>query len=1195
MNRHSQVKGKDKGVLRNAFSIFFFVSALIVIALGFFSARRLDSTNAAASHLGKRIDRRIDILETYIDKAMSGDHNEWMDLEDLPPDMVVYRYVNDSLQSWCNQFTVDNDDISRRLIIKRFSNLRYNLESPLLGVGDSWTFMNIGPKWYLTRQVTDDEDCKIIAGLEIRNTISGAGNGINPRLKVSERFIVSPISSTGGSPVMVSGTPMMKLIPLLSSSISLFTDSTPVWCAIALVIIGLYLYFGRRKTIGVMLLTSIAIIVVNGVFYLMGTSLHNAPLFSPTTYADGRIWYSLGAVLLINLTIFFLIVNIFVVRRDIIQYVYSRNVKFRQTVYALSLAALFVLTGLYIHSSFTSIILNSNIALELYKVESVSLHTLLVYASFLTLLTAMALIVQMFRPVHRSISGKKYNVFSRTGRLTFAFLSTVYLLTVTSILGFRREANRVEIWSNRMAVERNLGFEIQLRSVENAIANDPLISSLLSPGGDYRVVLNRITENYLNRISQDYDISMYMYKDSEVDPTVLSVFNERITRGSPIADNSRFLYSRTPTGRAQYTGVFIYYTPGSGVTRLLLGIESKADKEGQGYSAIRGNSGSGSVVLPVSYSYGKYLEGNLVSFKGEYPYPTVFSGKLKEVSGEAENGTIHVTIDNFVHFLSHVSGNEYIVISRPKHDISKYLVAGFIIALFAYAGICMPLLGMRKRKFAKNYFRTTIGLVLYVSLTTTLIVMSIISIVFVYKRNSANLMTSMMGKITTIQSLVDAGCRHFDSYEDFNSQEVTAALGDISEYTKSDITLYTTGGKVFKSTDPEIFERMILGSRTDQEAYKNIVYRHKRYYIHREHINDHTFYSMYAPCFNASGKMLAIICSPYTDSGIDFRTGAIFHAVFIITSFLLLLLLARFFVAKVVDNMFRPLTEMVYKMNSAQINGLEYIIYEREDEISSLVRAYNLMVHDLSESTKQMAQVERDKAWSEMARQVAHEIKNPLTPIKLQIQRIIRLKSKNSPQWQEKFDTIVPIILDSIDQLTDTANEFSTFAKLYSEEPVLINLDQIAKEEIALFDNKDNIDIQYFGLQDSIVYGPKPQLTRVFVNLLTNAIQAIEGSQAEQQDAGIVPSPGRINLSIRNSVKDDFYEIVFEDNGPGVKDENRNNLFVPNFTTKSSGTGLGLAICKNILERCGGDIVYSRSFSLQGACFTVRFPKYKPS
>ena len=144
-----------------------------------------------------------------------------------------------------------------------------------------------------------------------------------------------------------------------------------------------------------------------------------------------------------------------------------------------------------------------------------------------------------------------------------------------------------------------------------------------------------------------------------------------------------------------------------------------------------------------------------------------------------------------------------------------------------------------------------------------------------------------------------------------------------------------------------------------------------------------------------------------------------------------------------------------------------------------------------------------------------------------------------------------------------------------------IDLDTLLSDQVALFDDKEDISFHYMGLKGALVQGPKPQLTRVFVNLLTNAVQALDGEGRH----------GEILVSLRNSARDGFYDIVFEDNGPGVRDENRSRLFTPNFTTKSSGTGLGLAICKNIIERCGGDISYSRSFSLGGACFTIRLPK----
>ena len=293
------------------------------------------------------------------------------------------------------------------------------------------------------------------------------------------------------------------------------------------------------------------------------------------------------------------------------------------------------------------------------------------------------------------------------------------------------------------------------------------------------------------------------------------------------------------------------------------------------------------------------------------------------------------------------------------------------------------------------------------------------------------------------------------------------------------------------------------------------------------------------------------------------------------------------------NSLFAPLVEMGKKMNKADIHNLEYIIYKREDEISSLVDAYNRMVKDLSESTKQLAQAERDKAWSQMARQVAHEIKNPLTPIKLQIQRLIRLKQNGNPAWEQRFDEVSAVVLEHIDILTETANEFSTFAKLYSEDPVMIDLDKVIKDQIMIFDNRESVSISYLGMENALVMAPKPQLIRVFVNLITNAVQAVEMLQKETAESGNEPHAGRVVISLRNSTRDGYYDIVFDDNGSGVKEENLAKLFTPNFTTKSSGTGLGLAICRNIIEKCEGEIRYQKSFALGGASFIVTIPKYQ--
>ena len=198
---------------------------------------------------------------------------------------------------------------------------------------------------------------------------------------------------------------------------------------------------------------------------------------------------------------------------------------------------------------------------------------------------------------------------------------------------------------------------------------------------------------------------------------------------------------------------------------------------------------------------------------------------------------------------------------------------------------------------------------------------------------------------------------------------------------------------------------------------------------------------------------------------------------------------------------------------------------------------------------------------------------------------LIRRKQQGAEDWSERFDEASRIILEHIDVLVKTADEFSTYAKLGMEKDVEIDLDALLKQEVDMFSARQDIDFTYIGLSGATVHGPKPQLTRCIVNLLTNAVQAVDPQESGKE------GKGRIVVSLRNSNRDGYYDIVFEDNGPGVKEENQDKLFVPNFTTKSKGTGLGLAISRSIIEYCKGSISYSRSFSLGGACFTIRYPK----
>ena len=1148
------------------------------------------NTEQAARRVEKVLSRRMARLDGYMQKALDGDWTGWMELDNLPSDMVVYRYVDNVLQSWDHTFIVLNDDVQSRMLFQRLTDPNNNLASPFSDLTEETSFLNIGQGWYLVKMAVRNE-CKVIGGLRVSDAIDVQGtNSANPVLHLDDRFSIEPLSTSGGSTVSIEGRQLFKVVQETLRSAPM-ANTYLVWLALLLFVAAVLFHLSAHRTLRRFwaCLGCIAAALVS--LYLWGIRARSgSDLFSPTLYAGGPVLYSLGAVLIINLAILCLTLCVYLVRFELFRFI---QVKVRsglvRALFPLATVLAIAAIVVYTHAAFSSIVLNSNINLELYKLNELSFYSGVVYVSFLTMLVSLPLLAQFLRPEFKRLTGKSFDSFTGMNRTLVALAIGIYFVLVSAQLGYRKEMNRVEVWANRLSVDRDISLELQLRRVESSIANDFFISSLSVLPSTAPTILNRIVDSYMYSISQDYDISVLVMEPEERDPALVAYFNERIRTGVKINDNSRFVYTTTVSGHPRYTGLFTYFNQRYGVSYMLVGVEPKSSREYGGYSSLLDITDPGRVNLPPRYSYAKYSNRNLVSYKGNFAYPTVLPEEMMATSAWGGSNMVQ---DGYLHFITDVEDDETVIISRKKDGVMNYAEAVVFLALFAFLLFSLVALTRRRQRiFETSYYKNRISTVLMASLIVTLIAMATVSVFFVYERNDANKQEMMSDKINSLQTMMAGSFRYIDDYRQINAQELTGLLENARNMAKADITLYSPQGKAFKSTAPDVFDRMLVSDRMDEDAYENIVYKHARYFINRETLGQKRFYSLYAPLFNDNGQMVAILCSPYTDENYDFELEAVMHLVTIMSVFLILLLLARFMVSTVVDKMLGPIVEIGRKMHRTNIDNLEYIDYDRKDEISSLVDAYNLMVDDLAESTKQLAQAERDKAWSAMARQVAHEIKNPLTPMKLQLQRLIRLKQRGAAGWEDKFDEVAKVVLDHIDILTDTANEFSTFAKLYTEEPSHIDLDALLQEEISMFDNRDNIEFSYYGMEGASVMGPKPQLTRVFVNLITNSVQAIEIQRQEAIDAGQEPVMGRVAVSLRNSVQDGYYDIVFEDNGPGVPRENQPKLFTPNFTTKNAGTGLGLAICRSILEKCSADITYSKSFSFGGACFTIRYPK----
>ena len=273
----------------------------------------------------------------------------------------------------------------------------------------------------------------------------------------------------------------------------------------------------------------------------------------------------------------------------------------------------------------------------------------------------------------------------------------------------------------------------------------------------------------------------------------------------------------------------------------------------------------------------------------------------------------------------------------------------------------------------------------------------------------------------------------------------------------------------------------------------------------------------------------------------------------------------------------KPLRFLQTNLSLIQFGKKNQIIeYDKNDEIGVLIREYNKKLLELEQTAEQLAKSERESAWRDMAKQVAHEIKNPLTPMKLSIQQMMRVFEKENPAAKEKVDRLANSLIEQIDGLTRIANEFSNFAKMPSPLLEKVELVDIIKNVISIFE-QEGVAIKFESSHNIIeLQADKDQLIRAINNLLQNSIQAFDSKK-----------DGVIRISIE--VGDDFCKISIKDNGKGIPADRQNKVFVPYFTTKSTGTGIGLSITKQIIENHNGKI-YFESQENKGTIFFVELP-----
>jgi len=399
---------------------------------------------------------------------------------------------------------------------------------------------------------------------------------------------------------------------------------------------------------------------------------------------------------------------------------------------------------------------------------------------------------------------------------------------------------------------------------------------------------------------------------------------------------------------------------------------------------------------------------------------------------------------------------------------------------------------------------------------------------------------------------------------------------EISQVHDMQLNVYDLSGKLLIKSN-ESFFRDTTNVQIPKHIVKELENSRSKRYLQRSQVNDQKFQSSYTYITDNKFKRLAILYLPYLqDDDLlqkdlnDFlvKLGEVYLFMFLIA------ILMSYFLSKYITKSLKIVSQKI--IDTRLDKRLQKIqIDNASEEIYALVSAYNSMIDELEESAVKLATGEREQAWREMAKQVAHEIKNPLTPMRLTVQSFQRKFDPEDPNVHQKLDEYTNTLIHQIDTMSAIASAFSNFAKMPAQQNEILNVPKIVKLALDIFN--ENYIVFLSEKEEILAKFDRTQLIRVVTNLVKNATQAL----MEEENPKIL---------VEVSEDDSMVIIRVSDNGIGISTEDKEKVFEPKFTTKSSGMGLGLAMVKNIVETYQGEITFV-SEKDKGTIFTVKFPK----
>ncbi|MGB3848412.1 MAG: ATP-binding protein [Tunicatimonas sp.] len=801
----------------------------------------------------------------------------------------------------------------------------------------------------------------------------------------------------------------------------------------------------------------------------------------------------------------------------------------------------------------------------------------------------------------------KYLARVRYITFLYVFASTLVSAVTCALVayhmhGVETEDNKQK-FANQLLVDNDVLGELLLTEVREKIEDDLFVrqrlasplAGLFGSSGGYEVVRQKIERIYLNDYFDKYEINVYLFdaQGQSLENANRRTFQEyREDLAAPRFDTGYpdlYFINRTnvPVGdgpRKQYF-LFVEVPNGASVAgHIVVVLALKQFAPNRVYPELLIDRTYSGAYPTNEYDYAFFTtDGRLTYSNGE---ESAFRPLRQYDFGQRVGDGVTIDRAGFSYLVVEGKSGNYIAIASPAYSVANVVSNFSFLFLLLVFAVLFLLAGYSVYfaiKRANLNFSTKIQLYLNAAFFMPLLAVSVTTLSIISNSYNEEVDEQYLEKVEQIGDNVSGFVAQYRQGE--TTQEALAnTLSQIAKYAETDVNLFDTTGALVVTSQPQIYENNLLSEYINPEALLRIKARDKSQLVLEESVGSLSYKSSYTGLKSPrTGQLMGLLSIPFFESRneveeqiIQVLTNMMNIFTFVFIAFLIISYLASMLLTY-------PLKYITQKIKRTSLSDYnEPLSWESNDEIGLMVGEYNRMLVNLEASKAALARTEKESAWREMAKQVAHEIKNPLTPMKLSLQH---LKRRLQEEYRTGMDAEevravekpVDNLLLQVDTLNDIASSFSSFAQMPIPKSELYELEAVVRKTVGLYeDGQHEISLTVQGSNFWVV-GDEQLMGRILSNLIINAKQSVPNDQKPC-----------VKVSLQRAGLDRVI-LKVSDNGTGIAREIQNKVFMPNFSTKYAGSGIGLAIAKRGIEHAGGRITFD-SREGAGTTFFIELP-----